>query len=133
MGKKKRKKSSKEKEIRFTAMSKQIGYIVFIIVIITIIYSMYEMHRLGNLESLQYLIVGILALAASYIGFYINMAKAEHIEDKKNEIQKEILLIKKDGIITSEESERLEEIQVELEGLGTSLDELDTEEDVHYQ
>lgn len=132
MGKKKRKKSSKEKVIRFTAMSKQIGYIVFVVVIVTILYSMYEMHRLGNLDPLQYLIVGALALGASYIGFYINMAKAEHIEDKKNEIKKEILLIKKDGV-TPKEAERLEEIQLELEEMNTSLDELNTEEEVHYQ
>ena len=54
-------------------MSKLIGFIVIIIVAIVIIYSMYEMHRIQDISALQYLICGVLAILASYIGFYINM------------------------------------------------------------
>ena len=132
MRKRKKRKSKKRKPIRFMAMSKLIGLFVINVAIIVIGYSMYEMHRLENIEMLQYLICGVFAILASYIGFYINMAKAEHIEDKKNQIRKELELIRRDGI-SEEEKEREIELQQELEKMNSTLEELETEEEIKYQ
>ena len=120
----------KKKPIRFTAMSKMIGLIIIFTVFIVIGYSMYEMHITRDLTSLQYLICGVLAILGSYIGFYINMAKAEHIEDKKNQIKKEIEIIRCKNTIELEEQERI--IQ-ELEDMNTKLDELNHEEEINTQ
>lgn len=132
MKKRRKRKTKKRKPIRFMAMSKLIGLFVINVVIIVIGYSMYEMHRLENIEMLQYLICGVFAILASYIGFYINMAKAEHIEDKKNQIRKELELIRRDGI-SEEEKEREIELQQELEKMNSTLEELETEEEIKYQ
>jgi uncharacterized membrane protein len=126
------KRRKKQKPVRFTAMSKLIGFVVIGIVMIVLIFSMYEMHRIQDISPLQYLICGTFAILASYIGFYINMAKAEHIEDKKNQIKKELELIRRDGI-TEEEKQRELELQQELEDMGISLDNLNTEEEIRYE
>ncbi len=128
----KKKKRKQKKPVRFTAMSKLIGFVIIGIVIIVMAFSMYEMHRIQDISSLQYLICGVFAILASYIGFYINMAKAEHIEDKKNQIKKELELIRRDGI-AEEERERELELQQELENMGITLDNLNTEEEIKYQ
>lgn len=128
----KRRKRKKE-QIRFTAMSKLIGFIVILIVIIVILFSMYEMDKTKDISALQYLICGTLAILGSYIGFYINMAKAEHIEDKKNQIKKELELIRRDGIITEEEKIKEEELKEELENMNTNLDELNYDENINTQ
>lgn len=127
-----KKRKRKQSTTKFTAMSKLIGFIVIVIVAIVIIYSMYEMHRIKDISALQYLICGVLAILASYIGFYINMAKAEHIEDKKNQIKKELELIRCDGV-TQEEKEREMKLQHELEIMDSSLDDLNSEEEIKYQ
>lgn len=135
MAKKKKKKTvvkqqKAKKPKRFTAMSKLIGIIVILIVIVVIAYSMFEMHKTQDLSSLPTLIGGVLAILGSYIGFYINMAKAEHIEDKKNQIAKELELIRRDGTITEEEKKRQEELMQQLEDMNVSLDELKVEEEI---
>lgn len=130
---KKRKKKKKQNQIRFTAMSKLIGFIVILIVIIVIAFSMYEMDRTKDISALQYLICGSLAILGSYIGFYINMAKTEHIEDKKNQIKKELELIRRDGIITEEEKRKEEELKEKLENMNTDLEELNYDENINTQ
>lgn len=129
---KKRRKRKKE-QIRFTAMSKLIGFVVILIVITVILFSMYEMDKTKDISALQYLICGTLAILGSYIGFYINMAKTEHIEDKKNQIKKELELIRRDGIITEEEKIKEEELKEELENMNVNLDELNYEENINTQ
>lgn len=128
----KRRKRKKE-QIRFTAMSKLIGFIVILIVITVILFSMYEMDKTKDISALQYLICGTLAILGSYIGFYINMAKAEHIEDKKNQIKKELELIRRDGIITEKEKIKEKELKEELENMNINLDELNYEENINTQ
>jgi hypothetical protein len=125
-------KKNKKKE-NSIATSKLIGLMVAISVIIVIVYSMtiivvlsdkaIEMCLTPDFTPLNTLIGGALALAAAYIGFYINMAKAEHIIDKKKEIAKEIKHIEKNGV-TIEEQERLEELKEDLENLNNDLDEI---------
>ena len=128
-----RKKKKKKYTKRSMATSKLIGLVIAIAVIIVAIYSMVIIATLSNkaieiglspdFTPLNTLIGGALALAAAYIGFYINMAKAEHIEDKKNQIAREIKRIEKNGI-TIEEQERLDELRSDLEGLDSDLEEI---------
>ena len=75
---------------RFMAMSKLIGIFVGIAVLAVIVYSMIEMHRTQSLEALPQLIISIFALAGIYVGFYINMAKVEHVEYEITKRQKEL-------------------------------------------
>ena len=127
MGRKRKKKQlTKEQKSRFSAMSKMIGVIVVFFVSIVLLFSMYEMHRTQDLSSLSELIVGTFTVLTAYIGFYINMAKAEHIEDKKNQIKKELELIRLDGI-TLEEKVKEEELQQQLEQMGVELEFLKTQ------
>ena len=134
MGKKKKKRIIRKPSSRFMAMSKLLGIFVITVAVAVIIYSMYEMHVTQDLSALPSLLGGILAIVASYIGFYINMAKAEHIEDKKNQIKKELELIRNNRNITDEEKTQEElRLQQELENLDVILDNLNTEEQVNYQ
>ena len=137
-----KKKNNKKYTKRSMATSKMIGLITAISVVIIVVYAMVIIAKLSNksidmgigpdFTPLNTLIGGALALAAAYIGFYINMAKAEHIADKKNEIAKEIRRIEKNGI-TLEEQERLAKLKGELENLDCNLDEIkmdDTQIDI---
>ena len=126
------KKKKKRRQDKYTAMSKLIGIFIALLVLVIVLFSMYEIHRTNDVSPLQYLIVGVFAICASYIGFYINMAKAEHIEDRKNQIRRELELIRKDGI-TPEEEIQIEHYKEELENLESSLEELSEEEDIKYE
>lgn len=131
--KQKKKEEQKRKKTRkFTPMSKLIGFITIMIALSIIVFTMYEMHRIQDISSIQYLIVGGLGLLATYVGFYINMAKAEHLEDKRNELQKELELIRKDGI-TEDEKEREQELKTMLENLNANIQELHSKEETKYQ
>lgn len=124
------KKKEKRRPIRFFAMSKLLGVVVICMAISIVIYSMYEMHINKDLSPLNYLIMSIFGLLASYIGFYINMAKAEHLEDKKNQIKKELELLHLNGI-QEDEKERAIELQNKLEKIREELNSLDTVEEVN--
>lgn len=128
---KKNKKSLKTPMARFTAMSKMLGVIVIIITIAILIYAMNEMHLTGDLSALPTVIIGAFGMITAYISFYINMAKAEHIEDKKNAVKKELEIIRKNGI-TQEEQERVDELTSELEDMEVKLETLNTEEEINY-
>jgi uncharacterized membrane protein (DUF106 family) len=127
------KKENKE----HTPTSKIIGLLVAIIVLFVIIYAMgliaistFKALEVGltiDFTPLNTLVGGALALAAAYVGFYINMAKSEHIEDKKNEIMREIRRIEEDGITTEEEIE-LENLKEDLEELNNDLEEIKEED-----
>ena len=123
----KRKTVYKKQQAKFTAMSKLIGIVIAFLVITVLIFSMYEMHRLHDLSSLSQLLIGTFAVLTTYIGFYINMAKAEHIEDKKNQIKKELELIRANGI-TVEEQEKQEQLQQQLEQMNIDLDIIKSQE-----
>ena len=114
---------------RFTAMSKLIGIVIGVLSLVTIGYSMIVMVVLQDLSSLPALLGGILALAATYVGFYISMAKAEHIEDKKNDIKKEIINLKKAGeFLSPEQQEKAEELEEGLNSVYNELQEVEDEE-----
>lgn len=127
MPNKKKKKITK----RSIPASKLMGLVVSIGVSVVILYTMVFIVIISNkainigispdFTPLNTLVAGALALAAAYVGFYINMAKAEHIEDKKNEIAREIKRIEKDGI-TIDEQQELEKLKGDLEVLDLDLD-----------
>ena len=93
---KNRRKCSK----RIMAASKLLGFVVVLGAAAVIIYSMLVIPKVAedaikmgitpDMSALNTLIGGVFTVMTAYIGFYINMAKTEHIEDKKNEIKKEI-------------------------------------------
>lgn len=135
MSKKKKKKAKAQITINkkhFMPMSKKIGVIIFFLASLVVAYAMYEMHITQDISSLEHLIIGVFAMLASYIGFYINMAKAEHLEDKKNQIKRELELLRRDGI-SEDEVERERELQQELDGMNTTTQELYSKEEFKHQ
>lgn len=89
-------KKNKGSVRRFTAMSKLIGLMAFLFLLIIIIYSLIEMHLSQNFESLGQLMISSFAFVTIYTAFYINMAKAEHIENEKARLQKDLERLKKE-------------------------------------
>ena len=93
-----RRKITKKKEKRtpkFLTMSKLLGLFIMVAIVVVIRYAMYEMHYQNNLDSLPQLIISIFGLGSVYIGFYLTMAKFEHVEYEKTKREKEILKLKK--------------------------------------
>lgn len=99
------------KKFRFMAMSKLIGLIAIIFVFIVVVYTMEEMHNTGNYEALPQLIISAFGFASIYAGFYLTMAKMEHVEAEKTKREKELALLKKMG--RSEEDISLKQEEVE--------------------
>ena len=81
---------------RFTAMSKMIGVVAFLCLLVIIIYSLVEMHRTENFDHLGQLMISSFAFVTIYTGFYLNMAKAEHIAAEKAKLAKELEKLKKE-------------------------------------
>lgn len=79
---------------RFMAMSKLIGLIAFGFVFMITMYAMQEMHNTGNYDALPQLIISAFAFASIYSGFYLTMAKVEHVEEEKTKREKELALLK---------------------------------------
>lgn len=117
---------------RFIAMSKRIGIFVSILMLIVIGFAMFEMHYQNNLDSLSQLIISIFSIGIAYIGFYLTMAKWEHIEAEKTEREKDILKLKKElGICETENDKQcqLEQLQQEVNDLKEKADYLLSETD----
>ena len=70
-------------KFRFMAMSKLIGVIAFGFVFGITVYSMIEMHNTGDYSNLGQLIISAYGFASVYAGFYLLMAKVEHVEEEK--------------------------------------------------
>lgn len=107
---KKKKRKPIKLDMRFTAMSKLIGIFIATAVIIIVAYSMYEMDRQNDLSSLSQLIIAVFGIAATYIGFYLTMAKWEHIEIEKTNRQKDLLKLKKHLELYNDEQQTQEDI-----------------------
>lgn len=131
---------SKKKRKKMMAMSKAIGVAVMLLTLGVIVYTMWLMAYTADesiksgvspdMAPLNTLIGGMFTVAAAYVGFYINMAKSEHIEDKKHEIAKQIRRIEADGKITPEESIQLGGLRNDLENLNGKLDGMSGEEEI---
>lgn len=110
----------KRPRFRFMAMSKLIGLIVFALVFMTIAFSMWEMHITSNYEALPQLIISVFGFASIYAGFYLTMAKVEHVEEEKTKREKELLALKKKAA----SQEDIDSKKQEIENLSQELNEL---------
>lgn len=133
MAKKKKPKSKIEKvkvTLRFLAMSKLIGIFIMIAIIIIVAYSLYEMHLQHNLDSLPQLLVSVFGLGAVYIGFYLTMAKWEHVEVEKTKRQQDLLKLKKElNLIDNNGSleEQVSELEQQIDELSNKEVEIENE------
>lgn len=118
--------NKKQSLIKFMAMSKIIGIIIFAFVIIVSVFIMHEMHISQNYDALPQLIISIFGFASVYTGFYLTMAKVEHIEEERTKREKELLLLKNSNNYTEEE---LELKTQQIEKLDESLNSLINESD----
>lgn len=116
---------------RFMAMSKLIGAFIAIAVIVIVIYSMYEMDHQNDLSSLPQLIIAVFGIAATYIGFYLTMAKWEHIETEKTNRQKDLLKLKKHLELYNDEAQTCEDIENcthDIENYDSQLNDISTQD-----
>ena len=95
---------------RFMAMSKMIGIIAFGFVFMITVYSMKEMHNTGNYDALPQLIISAFGFASIYAGFYLTMAKAEHIEEEKTKRENELKKLQKKNVSEEEIDLKRQEI-----------------------
>lgn len=114
--------NKKNNIFKFMAMSKLIGVIVFLFTAIVTIYIMYEIHISQNYDVLPQLIISVFGFASIYTGFYLNMAKIEHIEEEKTKREKELALL---TLNNNEEQVNLKIQQIEKleERLNTLINE----------
>lgn len=106
---------------RFMAMSKLIGVIAFCFVLIVTIYSMFEMHISRDYNSLPQLIISAFGFASVYAGFYLTMAKVEHLEEEKTKREMELQKLQKQN--NADEME-LQEKRQQINDTITKLTEL---------
>ena len=136
--KRQRKKRHIKPTPRFMAMSKRIGVFIAIVLIIIVIYAMYEMHHQNDLSSLSQLLISTFGIGAVYIGFYLTMAKWEHIEAEKTNRQKDLLKLKKQLETYNQEEQLSEDIEncnkdiedcnKDIEDCDSKLSELETQD-----
>lgn len=107
-------------KFRFMAMSKLIGLIAFAFVFMITIYAMKEMHDTGNYESLPQLIISGFGFAGIYAGFYLTMAKVEHVEEERTRREKELLTLQKKNAT----EEEIEGKKQQIENLTQELSDL---------
>lgn len=70
-------------KFRFMVTSKFIGIVAFFFIFVITIYAMYEMHISRDYSSLPQLIISAFGFGSVYAGFYLVMAKVEHVEEEK--------------------------------------------------
>lgn len=110
----------KKFKFRFMAMSKLIGLMAIAFVFIVVVYTMEEMHNTGNYEALPQLIISAFGFASIYAGFYLTMAKMEHVEAEKTKREKELALLKK----VNASQENIDAKQEEIEGYKQKINEI---------
>jgi uncharacterized membrane protein len=116
---------------KFVAMSKLIGIFIAIFIILIIANSMYEMHYQNDLSSLSQLLISVFGIGGVYIGFYLTMAKWEHIESEKTVREKDLLKLKKKLDMYDERKQcedDIEKISDEIDELDAKSSELENEE-----
>lgn len=118
------KKHFKTPKFRFMAMSKLIGLIVFAFVFMITIFSMKEMHDTGNYDSLPQLIISAFGFASVYSGFYLTMAKVEHVEEEKSNREKELIALKNNNLENSDKSDEIELKKSEIISLIQKVNDL---------
>lgn len=101
----------KRPKFRFMAMSKLIGLIAIAFVFMVTIYTMQEMHNTGNYDALPQLIISAFGFASIYAGFYLTMAKMEHVEEEKTKREKELALLQKKDASQEDIDDKRQEIE----------------------
>lgn len=107
----KRKSKQGRPRFRFMAMSKLLGLIAIGFVFRITEYAMKEMHNSGNYEALPQLIISVVAFASIYVGFYLTMAKMEHVEEERTKREKELVLLKKQNAPDEDITNKKQEIE----------------------
>ena len=113
---------SKQLRFRFMAMSKLIGLVAFAFVFMITIYAMNEMHNTGNYDALPQLIISAFGFASVYSGFYLTMAKVEHVEYEKSKREKELATLKKGK--TKDDEEEIQNKKAEIESLRQKMNDI---------
>ena len=106
---------------RFMAMSKLIGLVAFAFVFMITIYAMNEMHLTGNYDALPQLIISAFGFASVYSGFYLTMAKVEHVEEEKSNREKELAALKKNK---TQDEEEIQAKRAEIESLIQKMNDI---------
>lgn len=118
------KDTKKLPKFRFMAMSKLIGLVAFGFVFMITIYAMNEMHATGNYDALPQLIISAFSFASVYAGFYLLMAKVEHVEEERTKREKELALLqRKDGISEEDIQDKKDEIEALRQKMNDLLSE----------
>lgn len=107
-------------KFRFMAMSKLIGLIAIAFVFMVTIYTMQEMHETGNYEALPQLIISAFGFASIYAGFYLTMAKMEHVEEERTKREKELAMLQK----KEASQEDIDDKRQEIENLRQKMNDL---------
>lgn len=123
----KRKTRRKLNHSRFLGMSKILGVFILLALAWITVYAMVEMHEQNNLESLPQLLISVFGIGAVYIGFYLTMAKWEHIEEEKTLREKELLKLKK-SLNMMDTQEDIEKLEKEIDDLEEKCSEIEQEE-----
>ena len=110
----------KKPKFRFMAMSKLIGLITFTFIFTVTIYSMKEMHRTENYDALPQLIISAFGFGSIYAGFYLTMAKVEHVEEERTRREKELTMLKK----KNRSEEEIESKKAEIDNLSQKMKDL---------
>lgn len=108
---------------RFMAMSKLIGIITFGFVFIVTIYAMYEMHISQDYSTMGQLIISAYGFASVYAGFYLLMAKVEHVEEERTKREKELASLKKENASEEEIAEKKNEILALVQKMNEMISE----------
>jgi len=106
------KETRKESFIRFMAMSKFIGLIAFGFAFAITVFAMIEMHHTETYTALPQLIISAFGFASVYAGFYLSMAKVEHVEVEKTRREMELASLKACKASEEDINEKEAEIQV---------------------
>ena len=104
-------KKRRRPKFKFMAMSKLIGLVAFAFVFMITRYAMAEMHATGNYDALPQLIISAFGFAGVYAGFYLTMAKVEHVEEEKTKREKELTTMKHENASEEDIQFKKEEIQ----------------------
>lgn len=110
-------------KFRFMAMSKLIGLVAFGFAFMITIYAMYEMHITNNYDALPQLIISAFSFASVYAGFYLLMAKVEHVEEERTKREKELAILKEKDVLEEDIQSKKDEIEALRQKMNDLLNE----------
>lgn len=114
----------KTPKFRFMAMSKLMGIIVFLFVCAITLFAMKEMHDTNNYDALPQLIISAFGFASVYAGFYLSMAKVEHVEEEITRREKELAMLQAQNSSQEDISDKKEQVKSLTDKLNEILGEV---------